>query len=136
MPSISALCSSCMTMHVNMFHHVTTMTRAAQPSQTYWSEFANRSLLRDQYPDSRRHCLDWKWLRHYRHSRLQMTLADHRVLRVTYDERDFQVRTVHASRVGHLPAIHGARQSHISYQQIDAGIRFQNLETSRSFGAR
>ncbi len=59
-----------------------------------------------------------------------MTFADHRVLRVTRDKKDFQVRTVHTSRIGHLPAIHAARQSHIGYQQIDADIRFQILEAS------
>ena len=47
-----------------------------------------------------------------------MTLAEYRVLRVTRDEKDFQVRAA---------AVHTAREPHISYQQIDADVSFQNL---------
>jgi hypothetical protein len=57
------------------------------------------ALLLDQCSDSRRHRFDRKWLRHHRHSRLQVTLAEYGVLRVTRDEKDFQIRTAHTGRI-------------------------------------
>src|SRR3954465_15547657 len=70
----------------------------------------------DDPADMRGQLVHREGLAQHMHPRLQAPVRDRSVLRIAGDEEDVQVWSADAGGVGHLLAIHAARQPEVRYQ--------------------
>src|SRR3954464_11777108 len=68
------------------------------------------------------------------HPRLQAPVRNRSVLRIAGNEEDVQVWSADAGGVGHLLAIHAARQPEVRYQEVDLHVGLQHLQARGRVG--